>query len=128
MMAYLLRQCRRFLEEEISPVDFQEQLDRLFLARRTALEDDPQGGIPSNERAIQVLNLVDSADYLVDGEAGPEVQGMFREAYEWLSEFCHPNLQARAGEHDTNGPELVFLRTPRLKEGDIGMTLSHLRL
>jgi hypothetical protein len=32
-----------------------------------------------------------------------------RLACEWLSEMCHPNLQARLGDHAFDGPEFVFL-------------------
>ncbi len=128
MISYLLRQCQRFLAREISPAVFEEQLDRLFLGRRMVFDDDPPDGIPANVRAINVLDLIESVDYLFEGEAQREFRGEFRNAYKWLSEFCHPNLQARLGEHVFEGREYVFLRMPRLEGDDLDMTLIHLRL
>src|SRR5438876_998074 len=129
MMAYLLWKCRGFRAGTIASAMLDETLQRLFLGRRVEMDDDPPGvGVPTNEQAIGVLTLIDSVDHLFEGEARREISGEFRKAYDWLSEFCHPNVQSRIADHVIDGGDVVFLRRPRLDESDIRMTLSHVRL
>jgi hypothetical protein len=128
MMAYNLWQSRRFRAGSISSDVLRQNLQRLFLGRRVGMDYDPSDGIPNDETAIQVMQLIDSVDHLFEGEANRELRGTFREAYEWLSELCHPNLQSRIGDHIVDGSDVVFLRNPGLEETDIRMTLNHLRL
>lgn len=128
MMAYLLWRARQFRAGRISEDALADSLQRLFLGHRVPMSDDPTSVIPANEEAIQVLSLIDSVDHAFRGAARAELSGKFREAYEWLSEFCHPNLQSRLGDYDIDGQDIVFYRTPQLDESDIRMTLSHARL
>jgi hypothetical protein len=127
MVAYLVRYCRRYLAREITAIDLQEQIDRLFLGRRMVFPEDGQS-IPANEMAVSVLAMVDSVDFLAEDKAIRRVmRGQFREAYEWLSEFCHPNLQAMLGNHRLTPEGLEFLREPHLEENVVAMVLHHLQ-
>ena len=128
MMAYTLRHCQRFLEGGISSDSLEAKLDRLFLGRTTRLDDGPEDAIPLNEQAIHVHDFVRSTDYLFQAEGRTDLRGAFFEAYEWLSEFCHPNVQARLADHVLEGGACIFLRTPVLTESDLRMSLVHLEM
>ena len=128
MMGYTLRHCQRFLEGGISSASLRAKLDRLFLGRTTRLDDDPDDAIPPNEKAIHVHDFMRSTDHLFQAEGRADLRGAFFEAYEWLSEFCHPNVQARLSDHVIEGAACVFLRWPGLTEGDLRMTLIHLEM
>jgi hypothetical protein len=126
MMAYLLWRCQQFRDSDITEHALEEYLDRLSIGRRFSMDDDPASGIPSNEKAIQVLDLVDSADRMLKTHA--KVAGTFREAYEWLSEFCHPNLQSRMSDYVILGHDVRFHRVPELDPEDVDMALNHAQL
>ncbi len=126
MMAYLLWRCEQFRNGAITEDALADYLDRLAIGRRFSMDDDPPSGIPSNEQAIQVLDLIDSADRGLKEHA--QVAGSFREAYEWLSEFCHPNLQSRMSDYAIIGQDVLFHRTPRLDAEDLDMALTHVHL
>jgi hypothetical protein len=50
---------------------------------------------------ISVMTQVDAVDKVF---AEPKMKGKFRDNYDWLSEFCHPNLFSRiALGHDFQG-------------------------
>ena len=125
MEAYLLWKCRQFRAGQLSESNLRLMVDRLYLGRRFSMEGDPVTGIPQNEQAVQVLNLIDAVDHIFEKE--PDLRGSFREGYEWLSELCHPNAQSRLGDHEINASDgsAVFYRVPVITESDIGMTLSH---
>lgn len=128
MMAYNLWQSRKFLAGALTLDAIREVLQRLFLGRRVGTDYDPPHGMLADEKAVQVLSLIDSVDKILDADTLRDTRGKFREAYEWLSEFCHPNLQSRISDHVVDGSAIVFLRDPGIAEGDIRMTLTHLRL
>src|SRR5262249_18780364 len=100
MEAYLLWKCRQFRAGQLSEGNLRRMVDRLFLGRRFSMEGDPVTGIPENEQAVQVLNLIDAVDHIFEKE--PDLCGSFREGYEWLSELCYPNAQSRSGDHEIN--------------------------
>ena len=124
LLAYLLWKCQQFRSGAIPEAVLREQIARLFLGRRTPIGKRP---VTDEVKAIQVLNLIDAVDRIFERMDMESVRGGFREGYEWLSEFCHPNSYSRFGEHDWETIEvMVFHRTPRLGEEEISMTLSHL--
>ncbi len=125
MMAFLLWRCQQFRKGAITESALADYLDRLVLGRRTSMDDDPPSGIPTNQQAIQVLDLIDSVDQVLRAKA--KDPGNFREAYEWLSEFCHPNLQSRMSDYTVFGHDVLFHRTPRLDPDDLDMALTHAR-
>jgi hypothetical protein len=106
MLVYLHTQIRKFLARETAGARFQEQLDRLFLARRVPW---PAGQHDeTNTQAINVLTMIDSVDDMFEEADVDELHGSYREAYEWLSERCHPNLSARAAHHETDRRDFSF--------------------
>jgi len=126
MMAYVAHQCRQFVAGQIEAAVLQETLDRVFLGRTTRFDEDPPAGIPRNEQAIHVLKFIDSVDKLPEVAPGPRAK--FRETYEYLSEFAHPNLQARMGDYHVDNGVVVFHRIPAIEEDELSVALSGLRL
>ena len=68
------------------------------------------------------MTLIDAVDKVFEDT---DLGGRFRDSYEWLSEFCHPNLFSRmALGHELKGREIVFPETPQTSEEDVRNALG----
>jgi hypothetical protein len=119
VLAYTLVNLRRQKTGELSEPDFHTLLNRLNLGRRHGVKDvgarDPR--LKGHMEVIGVMTQIDAVDKVF---AEPKMKGRFRDAYEWLSEFCHPNLFSRiALGHAPQGREIVFAKTPRMTEDNL---------
>jgi hypothetical protein len=105
----------------MSSAEFSTLVNRLFLARRFEMEKvSPE--LAEESKAINVLTLLDSMDRLAPDDW---LKGKFRESYEWLSEFCHPNSYSRMGGTRFTGTEFLFDRAPHMAERDLSNGLGH---
>jgi hypothetical protein len=121
----MLVRLRQHQNGEISTAAFDAVLSRLNLARRHGVKDllERHPDLKGYMEAIGVMDLIDSHDKVY---YEPKMKGLFRDDYEWLSEFCHPNLFSRiASGHDLQGREIFSPRTPRTTEADVSNALSH---
>lgn len=86
-MAFLLKKISSYYNGNIDFEKLNENLKRLLLGSTTIKN-------PNVPRPIQVLNLIDATDWYIDKivikEKAPEGK-KFRDFYDDLSEFCHPN-------------------------------------
>lgn len=86
---------------------------------------------PSWVDAINVLTLIDEADKLFN-EMAKEKMNVFRGSYDFLSEFCHPNLfglTIHAEIINSRNPTwVVFHKSPLLKKKEYSTLISHLMI
>lgn len=106
---------------KISSGEFSTLVNRLFLARRFEMDKVPPE-LAEESRAINVLTLLDSMDRLALDDG---LKGKFRESYEWLSEFCHPNSYSRMEGTRFTETEFLFDRAPHMAEMDLSNGLGH---
>lgn len=74
--------------------------------------------------ALNALTLIKAVGHVLS----EDVEVAFREQYEWLSEFCHPNLLARLVGHDLDlaSGVVLFSREARLPEEHVTLALNSL--
>ena len=89
MMAHALVHLRRYVAGESSAKALHEVVIRLLLGTRKHPPDAPPDLI-ARTMATNVLTFVNAVD-----KVGLSSGGRFREAWEMLSEFCHPNTFSR---------------------------------
>lgn len=82
-LAYFYKKLNNFYGETITYEQMDESLKRLSLGAK--LEELTKAPDP-----INVMSLIDAADNYYKNKI-PEKVLMFRESYDFLSEFCHPN-------------------------------------
>lgn len=91
-MAFLFKKMSSYYDGNIDFENLNENLKRLSLGSTTIKS-------PNVPKPIQVLSLIDATDWYIDKivikEKAPE-GGKFRNFYDDLSEFCHPNYHGIA--------------------------------
>jgi hypothetical protein len=131
LLAYLLVQLRRYKEGQLPEQDFSILCNRLMLARRHNIAETiaQRPELKGHVEAINTLTLIDAVDKVFDE---PELKGLFRKDYDWLSEFCHPNMFARvATGYRLEGREVAFPEFPKTTAQDAdnalgGAVIGHL--
>jgi hypothetical protein len=113
-VAFFLKKLRQFYDGNLSSEDIDETLLRLLLGRRVYPEDHNE--IKPNP--INVLTLIDAVDYIVSKLPGAYRFHGFRDAYEWLSEFCHPNCFGHTIGVEMSFPSANFQAKPQFQEHD----------
>src|SRR5215831_5040294 len=119
VVAYTLVNLRRYQKGDLSGPAFEILLDRLNLGRRHGVEDTIARSphLEGHIEMIGVMTLLDAVDRVVDM---PELKGRFRDSYEWLSEFCHPNILSRmALGHELANGVVTFARIPVMTEDNV---------
>jgi len=110
LVAYLLLRLREHRTGALSADAFETLLGRLHLGRLHGLQElAPE--LVAQVQALPVGKLVAAVDTI---SSLPEPhQNAFKDAWAWLSEFCHPNSLARvlAGQR-LEGRTMRFLREP----------------
>lgn len=122
MLAYAVVTLDRYKAGSLSRDEASSRLVQLHLGHRI------DWGVPTDlprkvEKAVNVLTLIDAVDKLADDGAH---KGKFREDYEFLSEFCHPNLLSRmvSGHMVDDVEDLVrFHLEPKTRRPDLGNIL-----
>ena len=117
LLAYLLRQTERFFATEIRRAELATTLYRLNFDRRHGLESLPSGITPDEVKAVSAVTYVDAVDRFLG------LTGAFRDAYEWLSEFCHPNGYGRVIHMEITGAAVDF--DNGFEEENVGAALEH---
>lgn len=120
-IAYFFKNLKKFYSKQISYEDLDNILYKLSLGGRVFPDRNLVTEFPE---AINILTLIDSTDSDFKEYRGEDSKP-FRESYDFLSEFCHPNLLGL-----TIGSEIIeegiikFCKRPNLNEGDYGVLLN----
>jgi len=121
--AYLLWHLRRFYSCEIDHTEIENILSRLALGAKTFPDKDT---FPDRAEPINVLTQIDIADKLFKDAEGKNLK-IFRKCYDFLSEFCHPNmLGLMVGSGVTKNRNLVLYEKPKFREEDFGTLINHM--
>jgi hypothetical protein len=120
-LAYTLREIRKWRSGETSRGACEDKIVQLILGRRVML--DETGSVPPTLYAINALTMLPAVDSVRDNE---DLKGKFKAAYEWLSEFCHPNSFAHmiTGRRE-EGRRLLFDAQPTLSELELSTVVVH---
>lgn len=115
-VSYLMKRLSSYYQGNINFEKLDEDLLRLALGSTTINN-------PEVPKPIQVLNLIDATDEylkkkLFKGKAPHDK--MFRELYEDLCDFCHPNFQGITSGSDIIDSEraVIFHETNRISDTD----------
>jgi hypothetical protein len=124
LLAYVLRETRKWRGREITTELFESSLVRLILATRTPVRDGAP--VPEYAKAVNVLTMLPTVDLIYGDD---RLRGKFKEAYEWLSEFCHPNMFSHeiTGRHK-EGRRLVFAQRPEFSVSDLSHLIGYANL
>jgi len=128
-VAYFFRYLQKFYGGEITYTQMDHVLRRLSLGGKEFPAEKKND--PHWVDAINVLTMIDEADRLFNEMAKGKVN-IFRESYNFLSEFCHPNLFGLRIFTDLNNskvpPQEYFYKTSEFKRKDPTSLLSHLNI
>lgn len=115
-IAFFLDKIKKFYSEEITFEEIEQNLFKLSIGYKCYEKKD----IPFPE-PISVMNFIDKADRLSSEFFGQKFKG-FRNNYDFLSEFCHPNLLGTTiGSRIEKGNALTsFFDDCPLEEKDVG--------
>jgi hypothetical protein len=108
-ISFLLKRLLSYYNGNIQFEKMDENLFRLSLGATTV--ENPE--VP---KPINVLDLIDATDYMMKSHiygGKPPGKKMFRELYEVLCDFCHPNFHGTSGGSDIVHEEkaLIFHKT-----------------
>ena len=122
-VAYFLRYLRRFYDGKIKYQEIDDVLYKLSLGGRTFPEKSTH---PNRPDAVNVLTQIDAADKLY-AEMGGQIAKLFRDCYDFLSEFCHPNFfGSTIGADIVDRGTVVYYENPRFKHEDFGILINHM--
>jgi len=111
-LAYFYKKFNNFYKEKITYTQMEEALHRLTLGSRI-------GESVNDLTPINVMSLIEAADEFYQNKI-PENVSMFKENYDFLSEFCHSNCNGIAMGCDINNAGIVrYNNLSVLKEKDL---------
>ena len=88
-IAYFLIKLRKYYEKDISMEEIEYCLMQLYLGKKYYAENEDN---PLEIQPINVLTLIDAVDKVFfKSTTNKGHRRIFRDTYEWISEFCHPN-------------------------------------
>jgi hypothetical protein len=120
-LAYLLWRLRQFDTKGLTEAELEAYVTRLSIGRRHGADTLPEE-LARNSKWIGVLDMIDAVDRVIPE---PRIKGHFRDGYEWLSEFCHPNSLSRLSVQKLTGRTMLFDRLPRMAARDSGVAIAH---
>ncbi len=92
LVAHLLASLKKLYAKQVSESDFETTMKRLALGRRWEIPTD----LKEDVSAINAISLVESAAKYFGKEFDKtKVEQHITACYNFLSEFCHPNLMGR---------------------------------
>jgi hypothetical protein len=117
--AYLLKQLRAYYEGKIDFAKLDEEFFRLAFG--TKAPEIPQAPDP-----INVMSMIDAVDYLFSKDYPSSIgkkASHFREAYEFLCEFCHPNFHSHfvCTKCDNDEKATIFLDSCEVSGKDFAL-------
>jgi hypothetical protein len=121
-VAYFLKKLRQYYEGDFSSEKMDDTLYRLILGRRVY----PNDHSTIKSHPTNVLTLVDAVDNVFSKMAKFPGGKRFRETYEWLSEFCHPNCFGQTIGVEISLPKAIFEEEPEFREHNVGQINSYM--
>jgi len=121
-LAYYLKKLRQYYKGEFSFEKMDEILSKLVLGRR----EYPNNYTKIKFQPFNVLKLVDAVDNVFSKMAKSPGQKKFRETYEWLSEFCHPNCFGQTIGVESSLSKAIFEEEPEFREHNVGQINSYM--
>lgn len=119
-VAYFFRHLRKFYDGTISYERVDNILRRLSLGAKTYPSRDKHPDLPD---PINVLTQVNAADKLF-AEMGGHIKP-FRDCYDFLSEYCHPNFYGLTmGSEIVGKNTVVYSEKLEFKERDFGILVN----
>ena len=103
LLTYMMKQFKRYYENEISLEEMDEKLKRIFLG---STEKD----IGSTSDPIHVMKAIECIDQETKALFANE-KDFFRGQYDILSQYCHPNQAGTTSHNEINERtgEIIFL-------------------
>jgi hypothetical protein len=120
-LAYLLWRLGQFDGKSLTEAELESYVTRLSLGRRHGTDTLPEE-LAKSSKWIGVLDMIDAVDRAIPE---PALKGHFRDGYEWLSEFCHPNSLSRLSVQKLAGRTMLFERFPQMAARDAGVAIAH---
>lgn len=121
-VAYFLKKLHQYYEGDFSYKKMDDIISRLILGRKVYPNNHPH----IQPHPINVLTLVDTVDGAFAKMAKSPGWKGFREAYEWLSEFCHPNSFGQTIGVLMSFPKVTFEEEPEFRKHDVGQIKSYM--
>src|SRR5262245_29851110 len=133
-LAYAMRCHRRFLAAELAERNFHDTLDGLIWARRhfsPAMEQALQNRGIDKGKLAPPANVVTFIEAVKHATSDRRESDMFKDQYDWLCEYGHPNMLSRLPVFTATG--VVFDVDPPIPPDQLEMALkaqrnSHLTL
>jgi hypothetical protein len=119
-LGYVLNLLGKYYDASKDKEEVQLHLNKLILGRRF-------GDLKKPFESINVLNLIDEADKVFNRMAKDKVN-MLRDAYEWLSEFCHPNSYGLIFKARKKVDRVISFSDVRKLSSDEFANIEYLRL
>lgn len=120
-LAYFFDRLNSFYNGNIDFERLDEILFSLSLGSRDKKFKKKNNFIPDAEN---VLNMIDRVDKIFDFNENKK----YREAYEHLCEFAHPNFLGTIIGTETNRGKVKFSKKPKINENEIGEIISLLSI
>jgi len=122
--AYFLQYLERFYNKEISYEEVDKILFKLALGGKVFPDKDT---IPERVDPVNVLTQIDAADKYYKKDGGEHK--IFRECYDFLSEFCHPNLLGLTiASHFESSGTIAYSNNPKFTKADFGTLSSYMKI
>lgn len=117
-IAYLMKKLSSYYHGNIDFEKLDKELLRLSLGSTTINVSEVE--VP---KPIQVLNLIDATDEFIKKNRPKDEKPhdkMFRDLYEDLCDFCHPNFQGITSGQDIidDGRAVIFHKTNHISDSD----------
>ena len=131
-VAYFLDKVMNFYNNQISFKELDDALFKLSLGSRAYpkaehFPDEPMP--PEFPDAINVLTQIDKADKVFNSMRNSDELRIFRESYDFLSEFCHPNLFGlTVGSKVLDNFDLSFHIIRHLEERDFKILINDMAI
>lgn len=118
VVAYLQIQLQKYYKMEISFDEIDNNVMKLHLGRRSYMDNTEP---PHKIDTINVMTLIDSVDkvFFKPMEDKVKHRKIFRNSYEWLSEYCHPNFFGQTLGVVRDGSKCIFDYNPSLEESEV---------
>lgn len=127
-VAFFLDKLINFYNDKISYKELDDALFKLSLGSRAYpkakhFPDDPTP--PNFPDAINVLTQIEKADKVFNSMRNNDELQIFRESYDFLSEFCHPNIFGLTlGSKVLDNFDVSFHKKRNFEERDLNLLIN----
>jgi hypothetical protein len=124
-VAFLRRELRKFADGTYTKEALADSIRTMTLGSMRY----PSKSHPRFPKIRNVLDYIDEADKALKGRLSKPAKSPFRNNYDFLSEFCHPNAYSLLiGSNISKGRVVQYERIPKLTQNHLGILMHHLLL